>query len=159
MSLEAGLLDAYLRLWTEYLRLSRLVTNVFRTLDRHWVRVEMDVTDRKPRLYTLQILHFRIWREEVLGVAVSSMISGKNERREKEIPSVVTETVSRMQQSTKEMAQKFEERIDEALLQRVLESFGQSGVVLKDGEMSIEDDHIDDIGYQDQYKGPRSMSE
>ena len=67
------ILAAYVTYWTSYLTLSELASNVFRYLERHWVKREMDETQddlvrKKRELYEIPQLHMVMWREEVLNV-------------------------------------------------------------------------------------------
>ncbi|KAI5205176.1 hypothetical protein E4T39_03276 [Aureobasidium subglaciale] len=60
------LLSSYLASHRRLANLSILIRNLFRLVERHWIRREID--EKKKNIYLIEDLHKLIWREEILQI-------------------------------------------------------------------------------------------
>lgn len=58
------ILPVYLERWGGFVAIKDRAMRLFRDLDRHWISRVRD--EKRMEVYSLQDLHLRIWREEVL---------------------------------------------------------------------------------------------
>lgn len=60
------LLQTYVVQWDRFVKLARLVKNLLRFLERHWIRRE--IVEKKKDRYMIEDLHKRAWKEETLQI-------------------------------------------------------------------------------------------
>ncbi|USW56455.1 Putative cullin repeat-like-containing domain superfamily [Septoria linicola] len=64
------LVQVYNRLWTAFLDTTNQADHLFRFVERHYVKREID--ENRKDIYLIRQLHRRIWAEEILGVDAAS---------------------------------------------------------------------------------------
>lgn len=73
------LIEAYITQWNKFTKLAGLIQNVMQFLERHWIKREIDEIKANtiPRVYYIQDLHRKCWKEEVLQVDMTTTDAAK----------------------------------------------------------------------------------
>lgn len=72
------ILPVYLERWTVFVAIRDRVMRLFRDLDRHWISRVRD--EKRMEVYSLQDLHLRVWKEEVLDGEIRDAVKGLLQR-------------------------------------------------------------------------------
>ncbi|KAK6006163.1 hypothetical protein QM012_006573 [Aureobasidium pullulans] len=67
------LLKMYMLQWDRFTKLAKLVSNLCRSLERHWIRRE--ISEKKRDRYKIEDLHRKVWKEEILQVKQDEPLS------------------------------------------------------------------------------------
>jgi cullin 1 len=70
---DEALLSYYIREWDRYTTAAKFINHLFRYLNRHWVKREME--EGKKDVYDVYTLHLVQWREELFGKVHQNVMS------------------------------------------------------------------------------------
>ncbi|GIZ48884.1 hypothetical protein CKM354_001192700 [Cercospora kikuchii] len=127
-SVPIAVLSAYSRQRNTFSQICKKVEHMFRFLDRHWIKREVD--ENKHEVYELRRLHDLIWVQEVLGVTWPYQGTP-----EPHTTTLVMESMKQLQQHGENDTGSTGSEDD--LVQSVLDTFRSLGLEFVDGRLSV----------------------
>lgn len=127
-SVPVAVLSAYSRQRNTFSQIRKKVEHMFRFLDRHWIKREVD--ENKHEVYELRRLHDLIWVKEVLGVTWPYQGTP-----EPQTATLVVESMKELQQHGENHTTS--KGSNEDLVQSVLGTFSSLGLEFVDGGLAV----------------------